>query len=241
MKEPPKRLEKKGCGAPFFSITFLLSSLFGHPVEPTPPSSGHAQPAQIMEHDVQEPFKTRFRVELSIQGNISYAVLHSKYPDCLIASTWEVYDVYFDSDEIPEVDYVAERDEFVRAMLDWFKTHGVMAIAGGVAGNAAYDALILVIARLIRKLFPDPPEVSSLPPSGGDPPEPRVKAYVKFSEDTARLTDYLHKAQREGSPIRTRDIAVSTGLSPVEVRSLLKWWGYTHLKNCSWDFVNSKQ
>lgn len=172
-----------------------------------------------MDGSVADYYKS-LEAEMNVNANLhslNYAKMHILGNEVLTDRIWELYDIYFDSSEIPEADFQAERERFVQQIFGWIIEFTIMGIAGGVVGNYAYEKL----KQLIEGLH--------------DTSSENIKRYYKrLKEDLTLLLNYLEKAELQGEPILTRDIADNTGMSRETVRAWLKKFGYIHMSNCTW-------
>ena len=151
------------------------------------------------------------------EKQINYAEVHSQDPNVLKEKIWELYDIYFDSLEIPNSDFKTEREKFIIEIMGWFAEFTVTSIAGGVLGNWAYDKLKERIQRRQEK-------------SRGS----ISRYYEKLGKDINSLLEAIAQTEMEGMPIHVYDLSSSTGISKEIVRSWLKCFGFTHYSNCTW-------
>lgn len=152
------------------------------------------------------------------EGQINYADLHSNNPATLSERIWELYDAYFDSEEIPESDFRTEREQFIVEIFSWFAEFTITSIAGGVLGNLAYDKLK---DRIQRRQEKSTDGIS--------------KYYEKLGKDLGKLLEVLAKTEKEGKPIRVHDVSLATGISKEIIRDWLKGFGFIHYSNCNWE------
>jgi hypothetical protein len=134
-------------------------------------------------------------ISISNQNVIDYGENNNLNIQILIERIWEIYDYYFDGQEIPESDFVSEREKFVTALLVCVAKFTVESIAQGVIGNEAHEKFKDIIERLKKKSKKN-----------------IRKFYKQLQCETYKLIEALRTTEENGHPIRIRDIAQTTGI-----------------------------